>query len=195
MADWTWVPSYVYDITREGPRVLITRYEDGSESRRVKTTTNLRTFSEKHSVGPDVLAAMTRFWADRLTNSTFTKADFDINSTTAVGGGAAASSGNETSFIEVSPTGPYNAYNVGEVVEINDTSQGELRHLFGLILSKNTDGGNYLVINQNHSWGIGSDLDRHDLGQEVAVRFASPPKIEQVAASRWHVRWEFIEVA
>lgn len=48
MADWTFTPTYAHVIRRDPPRTLISRYEDGNETRRQKHSTFLRRFDQRH---------------------------------------------------------------------------------------------------------------------------------------------------
>lgn len=82
MADWTYTTThaeYPYKVSRTAPPVLITRYEDGTEHRRQKHSSEIRHFVETYNVNQTTLDAMLDFWESKGLLTSFTKVSYDAN--------------------------------------------------------------------------------------------------------------------
>jgi hypothetical protein len=197
MADWSFIPSYVYTVAREPAKVLITRFEDGSELRRVKSSTNLRLFTEKFSVGQQDLAKMMGFWETALTNETFTKLDWDLSS--GVQKFILASTFIDQTTVPAGPT-PRSLWKVGDILKVKSSGAGTYApdnimwdgNHYAYV---NTTAGGYISTNTTMSAVVNATVYRISYENEATVRFAKEPEIDQVAYNRWHLTWEFIEVA
>ena len=75
-------PGFTHRIERINREALVTRYEDGTESRREKSSTTLRRWTERWAVNRTDMKAMLVFYETKGLVTTFTKLALDASDAT-----------------------------------------------------------------------------------------------------------------
>ena len=77
MADWAFVPTKRVEIEEVGPKTLVKEFEDGSTSRRRKSSATKRRWSERYNFSSADCATAKAFFRTKGTDVTFSKVTYD----------------------------------------------------------------------------------------------------------------------
>lgn len=82
MANWEYTPAYGFVTKRHGPVTLVSRFEDGTETRRQKSSAVVRHFEQTHTVDKATADAMLDLFHSWGLSTTFTMITWDPRAAT-----------------------------------------------------------------------------------------------------------------